>query len=177
MYKLTVDENTWIISDTHFGHKNIIKYCKRPKNHDAVMLSNWAKYIKRDDVVLHLGDLLVWYPDDVSRRWAERVKKLPGRKYIILGNHDYDVKAWIEKSWYRMTGFRPIDPFLQRQTYFSHDRTTEGQGLLNVHGHSHNHAPFGTYSILGYTYYNASIEGQAYRPKRLGEILEEVRNH
>lgn len=179
MYKLTVDEDTWIISDTHFGHANIIKYCNRPKNHDSVMLSNWSQMIGKDDLVLHLGDLMVWYPDVVAIKWAERVKKLPGRKYIIFGNHDVGkqgVKAWFEKDWKRLTGFTPIKPFLQKNVYFSHEATSEGQGLINIHGHSHDHAPFGPYEILGYTYYNASIEGQSYRPKRLGEILQEIRN-
>jgi calcineurin-like phosphoesterase family protein len=138
------------------------------------MLANWAQRIKKDDVVLHLGDLMVWYPNEVTLRWAERMKKLPGEKYIIFGNHDEDIKAFAITRFYQKTGFRPIKPFLQNQTYFSHERTTEGQGLLNIHGHSHNHAPYGVYDILGYTYYNASIEGQAYRPKRLGDILQEV---
>ncbi len=56
-----IDLDTWIISDTHFGHKNIIKYCDRPLNHNELMIEQWGDLIKWQDNVLHLGDLAVWY--------------------------------------------------------------------------------------------------------------------
>ncbi len=177
MYKLKVTPETWIISDTHFGHDNIIKHCKRPKNHDALMLRNWIKMVKKNDVILHLGDLMVWYDFNRVTRWAQVVKHLPGRKYMILGNHDDDIPFWTTKSdWKKKTNFTLVEPFLQNQTYFSHYKNDLGLGLLNIHGHSHQHAPFGVYHSPGYTYYNASIEGQNYKPKRLGDILKEVQN-
>jgi len=82
-----VTEDTWIIADTHFGHTNIIRYCNRPIDHDRKMLNAWKRLVKKNDVVLHLGDLCIWYGPWRSH-WLKKVSKLKGDKYIIWGNHD-----------------------------------------------------------------------------------------
>ena len=50
----------YIISDTHFNHENIIKYCNRPfkdinEMNDAI-IDNWNRIVKKDEIVYHLGD-------------------------------------------------------------------------------------------------------------------------
>ena len=169
---MIVNKNTWIISDTHWGHKNIVKYCSRPKDHDTRMLRNWLRLVKRDDVVLHLGDVIVWYGSEFT--WADKVKKLPGNKYLILGNHD---KHFTNEAWLKYADMTVIEPFQQNKVYFSHELQIEGTWEVNIHGHSHNHAPFNTYMSFGSLYYNASIEGMRYAPRRLGTILKEIANY
>lgn len=166
---LVVDENTWIISDTHFGHKNIIKYCKRPKNHDQLMLRNWKKLVKKSDVILHLGDVTVWYGEHYS--WARTVSKLPGKKFLILGNHD---RQWTKGEWTNRWGFKILDPFRQNKIYFSHEPEEDGEWEVNVHGHSHDHVDAGYYCRNGKFYYNASVEGMQYQPVRLGKIIAQI---
>lgn len=50
----------WFTSDTHFGHKNILRFCKRPWNTveemDEGLIQNWNKVVGKDDIVFHLGD-------------------------------------------------------------------------------------------------------------------------
>lgn len=94
-------------SDTHFGHANIIRYCKRPwlqpgdldekgywKSKEIAMkrtlemdkdlITNWNKKVGRGDTVYHLGDVAFGTPDDFEKyNW-----QLNGYKIYINGNHD-----------------------------------------------------------------------------------------
>ena len=78
----------FITSDTHFSHKNIIKYCNRPfssvEEMNSVLTDNWNSIVSKDDLVIHLGDFSFG-------RTIESIKnhldKLNGNKILILGNH------------------------------------------------------------------------------------------
>jgi calcineurin-like phosphoesterase family protein len=85
-----IDENTRVISDTHFGHENILTFepirnttmrIDGYENHDQWLIDNWNSSVKPDDVVLHLGDFAFKMIQDVQHL-------LNGRKILILGNHD-----------------------------------------------------------------------------------------
>ncbi len=81
-------EGTWFTSDLHFGHQNIISYCNRP--YDSVpemndgLVDNWNAVVGTDDLIFVLGDVAMGRLDDSLRH----VKRLNGRKYLVLGNHD-----------------------------------------------------------------------------------------
>ncbi len=75
-------------SDTHFGHENIIKYCKRPFENavemDDTLIKNWNSVVGPNDTVFHLGDF-AWGDPHV---WNNTLNKLNGHIHLILGNHD-----------------------------------------------------------------------------------------
>jgi calcineurin-like phosphoesterase family protein len=80
---------TFFTSDTHFGHRNIIKYCNRPfkdeNEMDAVIITNWNNKVKPDDTVFHLGDVSLSYNIDVCK---EILGMLNGKIHLIVGNHE-----------------------------------------------------------------------------------------
>ena len=47
----------FVISDTHFLHNNIIKYCNRPEDYNKKIIKNWRRVVSDEDVVIHLGDV------------------------------------------------------------------------------------------------------------------------
>jgi len=87
-----ITEDIWIVSDTHIGHKSILKF--EPKRleqmkkegfsedqHDEWIIKKWNETVKPDDVVLHLGDF-------AFTAVADNLEKLNGLIILALGNHD-----------------------------------------------------------------------------------------
>lgn len=116
---LRLRNSTWVIADTHFGHKNIIKFCQRPESHDVMMLSNWIERVGEDDDILHLGDVFLGKQGN-PLRWARVMSRLPGKKYLILGNHDKQKRSVYED----IAGFEIIEPFIHLGVAFSHRPVT-----------------------------------------------------
>ncbi len=79
----------FFISDTHFDHTNIIKYCKRPFNSTSdmnkAMLNNWNGIVKKNDIVFFLGDIAFGRDSRNADYW---LSKLNGNIYFIKGNHE-----------------------------------------------------------------------------------------
>lgn len=153
----------WIISDTHFMHKNIIKYCNRPfktvEEMDEVMISNWNQSIDKDDVVIHLGDFSLG--SKIKR--GELRSKLNGTIILILGSHDGS-KYRIAKD-----GFIVVDsPILIDDFVFTHKPI----GIVpddkwNIHGHIHEKETSGRRV-------NVSVEQMDYKPIKLNNLYKLV---
>lgn len=127
---------TWFISDTHFGHKNILEYEKdaRPfaniEEMNEAIIDRWNSTISHKDLVYHLGDFCFGKYNLIL---AERLK---GRKKLIMGNHDMyssnDYLLYFEKLYgcYQWEGcilsHIPVHP----------SQLTE-RWKLNIHGHLH----------------------------------------
>ena len=83
----------WFVSDTHFGHKNILKYTKRPfssvEEMDEILIANWNNRVKEEDEVYHLGDVALCSPNKL-RKILDRLK---GKIYLIRGNQDRSAEA------------------------------------------------------------------------------------
>lgn len=83
----------YYISDTHFGHKNIIKHdanngCKKfssIEEHDNLLVKNWNSIVTPQDNIYILGDFS-WLS---ARKTEELIKELNGAKFLIKGNHDH----------------------------------------------------------------------------------------
>ena len=78
-------------ADTHFGHASILKLCKRPfktiEEMNETMIKNWNDRVKDTDTVYIVGDMFYRCTD------AEDIlKRLKGKKRLIVGNHD---SSWI----------------------------------------------------------------------------------
>ena len=78
------------IADTHFSHKNVIKFDNRPfssiEEMNEKLISNWNSAVRNEDVVYILGDFIWSKPN--SDDYKNIISRLNGWKVIILGNHD-----------------------------------------------------------------------------------------
>ena len=165
---LRVNNALWLISDTHFGHQNIVQFCQRPANHEVIMLSEWIRSVPEQHQILHLGDVFMGRQGN-PRRWADVVSRLPGEKFLIKGNHDQNNNYLYDRA-----GFQVIDEFVHNGYAFTHRPATDLVGGedwdINVHGHIHNNG-YGMDATLGYkSYANLSVEVTGFRPVQFGQI-------
>jgi|TARA_B110000211_G_C13817664_1_gene437772 calcineurin-like phosphoesterase family protein len=152
----------FVISDTHFNHAGILEfkdYIGRPvRDFDSVkqmndcMMDNWVSVVGPKDTVIHCGDVLFGL-DKVDWLTAN-FAKLPGKKRLVLGNHDNpkhlapffkDIQMWIDMS---DKGFLFSHTPQHASTLAESHRFGSGK-VLNVHGHIHtNPSPEGPYKCV-----------------------------
>lgn len=174
MPELRVNNKLWCISDTHFGHKNIVKYCQRPESHEVMMLSHWIELVGEHDQLLHFGDVFLGKQGS-PKRWARVISRLPGEKFLMWGNHDHESLRTYEE----LAGFTIVPEFIHNGVFFSHRPASveypppHDDWHTNIHGHVHNNEynqkHDGTY-FEGKNYINISIEVMDFKPRQLGGI-------
>ena len=135
----------YIISDTHFNHKNIIDYCNRPfcsvEDMDNKLIKNWNSVITKRDIVWHLGDFGFGNKQQIQRLREQ----LNGKIYLITGNHDnHNIK------WYYDCGFDKVydRPVLYDDFYIlSHHPRNVGADIYGyIYGHVHNDEMYKDYT-------------------------------
>lgn len=86
-------------ADCHFGHANIIKYCKRPfkdlDEMDNAIIDNWNSRVKPEDTVFHVGDFCFKNTPRMTSRGEGNIhpasyyeKHLNGKIIWLSGSHD-----------------------------------------------------------------------------------------
>ena len=166
---------TFVISDTHFNHDGILTfkdYIGKPvRDFDSVeqmneaMMDNWVSVVGPKDTVIHCGDVL--FGLDKADWMAANFDKLPGKKRLVVGNHDNlkilapffkDMQLWID-----IPGFIFTHTPLHESTLAEKHRFTEPK--INVHGHIHtNPSPEGPYKCV-------SVEQTNFTPVNIEELV------
>ena len=141
----------YFISDTHFNHRNIIKYTDRPFNDitemNNTLINNWNSIIKEDDIVYHLGDFAL----TCDEKLKELYSYLNGTIILIRGNHDGK-----SVKYYEDIGFKVLK-----------------DGYINLHGHIHNKKLNQNYPSKNYSkdnHKNVSADVTNFKPISLYEI-------
>lgn len=154
----------YIISDTHFGHANIIRYCNRPfadaQEMDEKMIAAWNDVVRPQDHVYHLGDFAV-----SEERLVHCAERLNGHKRLILGNHDnHAPMATYARMFEKILAWRLFKPVIL--THMPLHQGSFGKADVNVHGHIHERpSPAGPYV-------NACVEWRDYKPVHLDEFIK-----
>ena len=78
------------VSDLHLGHANTIRVFGRPhrttEEMDDALFGAWRRVVDPGDTIVNLGDLT---PAGFSKRRLEQLTRAPGRKVLVLGNHEF----------------------------------------------------------------------------------------
>ena len=171
--------NTFFISDTHFGHANIIRMCERPfvsiEEMDRTLIENWNARVSPDDDVYHLGD----FAYRAEKSCVNYLKKLNGHIHLVIGNHDYkqilkqpDALAMLEEYLEATTITLP-----HKRAFLCHYPLAEPpKHVWIIHGHVHNTTDvehYQTWPIIRTRErtLNASVEVNNYMPVTFDELL------
>ncbi len=163
---------TYFISDTHFGHSNILKFtdgCKplRPfasaEEMDEVLVKNWNAVVRPKDIVYHLGDVVI------NRRCLPTVGRLNGIKHLVMGNHDTFRATEYLEYFKELHAVKVFEKHRFVCTHVPlHQSSLERWGV-NVHGHLHANS-------MGLTsYVCVSVEQIDYTPIALPALLKRIR--
>lgn len=157
--------NRFVISDTHFGHANIMGYCQRPfatvEEMDEAMIANWNAVVRPQDKVYHLGDVAI------KRESLSKVRRLNGHKYLIAGNHDiFDVRDYLDAGFEKVMGVKVFDGVIF--THIPLHPVSVERFKANVHGHIHNSPSY------GFPHINVSVEVVNYTPVPMESILSTI---
>ncbi len=184
-YKGVLNAKTYFISDTHFNHKNIIKYCNRPfkdiEEMNKVLIDNWNNTVTEYDTVFHLGDVALTRESDMQKI----IPKLNGTKFLIKGNHDTKSLEFLKNAGFTVLTKTPVK-LKEEKLILSHIPLADKEipeGYINVHGHIHNnplHRINPTTNEMEYPkelyseklHINISADVIDFKPISLKEILE-----
>ena len=166
--------NLFFISDTHFGHKNILTFRGEDGNlirpgFDSIeemnetIIERWNKTVGDQDKVIHCGDVAF------GRDALKLCHRLKGIKHLVMGNHDGQCIAEYAKIFNKIFGVKYIGKDEAICTHVPiHDNSLRRFGL-NIHGHLHEK------KLITGKHFNVSVEQINYIPISLEEIKERLK--
>jgi calcineurin-like phosphoesterase family protein len=163
---------TFVVSDLHLGHFNIIKYSNRPfkslEEMNNTLISNWNSIVSPKDNVFFLGDL-AFGKNTTMDIW---LSKLNGNIIFIEGNHDHSNNIPFIK--YAVVTFDNV-PFLL--VHNPNDIPSDWSGWV-IHGHHHNNHPE-QYPFINpeWKTFNVSVEWTEYKPVNVETLVQLVRKN
>jgi len=168
--------NTWLISDPHFDHNNIIKYCNRPfasaNEMNNIIINNYNRVVNDNDIVYFLGDMAYGKGSRGAKYWLSQLK---GNIIYIKGSHDQGIRPSNTKNCYNSyllpadySGYSTISILL------SHNPNEFIFDGWHIHGHKHNEAPFFNRNLRKI---NVSCERINYTPVNLLLLLSLINNN
>lgn len=132
--------NTFLISDTHFGHVGCTQFLcddgskMRPfesvEEMDEAMIANWNATVAPKDKVYHLGDVVI------NRKALKTLERLNGDKVLIKGNHDIFRLNEYLKYFRDIRAYHVLDRMLLSHIPVHPD--SKGRFRAQIHGHLHN---------------------------------------
>lgn len=144
----------FLTSDTHFGHDREFLWGPRgftsSQEHDEAIIKNWNETVGPDDIVYHLGDLML----GDNAHGIECVKRLNGHIKLIRGNHDTDARWKLYATLPNVElidGWAHVIKYKKYQFYLSHHPTLTSNlekaphlrmHLINLFGHTHQQTQF-----------------------------------
>lgn len=182
--------------DLHLNHKKILEYANRPfssvEEMNRVIIDNWISTITDKDTVYVNGDIAFGLPAKAN----ELIKSLPGKKILLMGNHDvptiqnktmpqtlehlkYDIELFDKV----IEGFRTVEiPYKKYVFKLSHhpvtpvDISKRKRGEIFLVGHAHRHEGFNKANMAFHIpVYDVGVDANGYKPISIDELFIRIK--
>ncbi|MBR0391178.1 MAG: metallophosphoesterase [Oscillospiraceae bacterium] len=165
-------------ADLHLGHENVIMFDNRPfptiEQMDETIIANWQAQVREKDDVYILGDIAY----RSATRISEYLDKLPGRKHLVIGNHDGRTLKDPNLREYYFDSVEQIQTITDggRRVVLCHYPLAEWPGMfrdaIHLYAHIHNKKAE-TYKLMRQreNAYNAGCMINNYVPCTLDEVI------
>ena len=197
--RIDMAKRTWFTADTHFGHGNIILYCRRPympaSDIDACLAyprgTTLPTELKQrleaataamdEDMIRRWNDTVapeddVWHLGDFcmsNRRFNvyEYMRRLQGQKHLIRGNHDRE-DVWACPQWISSQNYAELRCEKTDLVLFHYAmRVWNGSfGSRAIQLFGHSHGMLS--AIAGQC--DVGVDCWDYRPVSLNQIMERI---
>lgn len=195
---------TWICSDLHINHKNILQYCPHrlpvgftgelPEDvtdlvneMNAQIIANHNSVVGPDDEVYFLGDICMGKISEAPTY----IRQLNGKKYLVKGNHDKSLHKLIKNNpdlmdmffWIRDVhemsykfGDKKVNLFMSHFPHYAWNGMNTG--TIHTHGHLHGSPCSVTGRIM-----DVGIDTNNLFPYNMDDVVEKmlkidaIRNH
>jgi len=173
--------NCYFTSDTHFYHKNVLKYQEAERPFDDVMEMN-EEIIKRHNEVVTKKDDIYYIGDFAftgNNNICDILKRLNGRKHFVFGNHD------------RQMRHKSVEPYFDWMRSY-HDLNLKQYGykmppmvLFHYPIDNWNRKFHGAYHLFGHTHsskfdqvgrMNVGIDSHNLYPWSLEDVIENLKS-
>jgi calcineurin-like phosphoesterase family protein len=174
-------------SDTHYFHKNIIRYCQRPftdvEEMHETMIRLWNERVAAQDTVFHLGD----FGFGPAEGLRSILKRLNGHKVIVKGNHDKGLTTLKDIGFEQATldGFHTdkslgIPVYLRHKPNFLyHELPFFSEDEIHLCGHIHDlWARTSAYPVVATeNIINVGVDQSWFTPLTLQELLNRAKEN
>ena len=130
----------YYIADTHFGHESVLRFDNRPfcsiEENDRTLIEYWNARVTNNDHIYIIGDFA--YRNEKPEEWY--LKRLSGKKHLIIGNHDQKLL----KNEAAMKYFETVEKMMhvsdgRHQICLCHYPLAEWYGFYKGHYHIYGH--------------------------------------
>jgi len=161
----------YVISDTHFGHTNILKFrdgFDSIEQHDRTITDNILSVCGKRDTLYILGDVCVYKE---SWKYVEEIASGVEFLHICLGNHCNERKGSPTLEDYMSVCKSVFGMKKYKSAWLTHApiHPDELRGKINIHGHVHSN------NVGDIRYFNASCENIGYKPVNIATVIEALK--
>ena len=166
---------THLIADCHFFHASMLTFCPATRPYSVVesmsdaMASAWRRCVKLSDDIIVLGDFAHRAnPAELKKLFAS----LPGRKHLIVGNHDTERSGTLSLPWESIRDIAHVSIDTQRVVLCHNPMLSwngSRRGVIQLYGHHHGKLPGNQQSC------DIGVEVMGIAPVRLNQIKSYMR--